>query len=174
MLRKAILIFAVLILIPSFSLSETIDVQIKGVDDGVKTTKQAKHGNIIGRDGDFILHRNGVVFDKKTNLEWYVGPDRDTNWDDAKSWIENANVAGWRMPTRKELKTLYKKGAGERNMTLLLKTSGWWVWSGETKSSKSAKISSSAWLFYFFSGNGLWANHNTSINARGFAVRSRK
>ena len=36
MLRKGFLLFAVLILIPSFALTETIDVNIKGVDDGVK------------------------------------------------------------------------------------------------------------------------------------------
>jgi hypothetical protein len=31
------------------------------------------------------------------------------------------------MPTTDELRTLYKKEAGSRNMTLLLKTAGWYA-----------------------------------------------
>ncbi len=37
------------------------------------------------------------------------------------------------MPTISELRTLDKKGAGSRNMTPLLETTGWWVWAGERK-----------------------------------------
>ncbi len=169
MLRKAIRLILVLILIPLFAFAETIDVQIKGVDDGVKTTKQAKHGNIIGRDGDFILHRTGIVFDKKANLEWYAGPDMYTNWNKAKKWVENLTVAGggWRMPTRKELKTLYKEGVGESKWPLL-KTIEWWVWSGDYSSS------SSAWSFDFRRGRESWSRRSPSYGARGFAVRSRR
>ena len=83
---------------------------------------------------------SGVVFDKNTGLEWFVGPDRDTTWNDAKAWVESLDVAGggWRMPTEEELRTLYKYGAGTRNMTPLLKTTGWLVWTGEASNSSSA------------------------------------
>ena len=99
----------------------------------------------IASDGTLLAYASGVVYDKKTGLEWFAGPDRDTTWNEAKAWVESLNVAGggWRMPTREELKTLYQKGAGTRNMTPLLKTTGWWVWSGETRDS------SSAWGFHF-------------------------
>ena len=169
MLRKAFLLLLVFILIPCISYAETIDAQIKSVDNGVKTTKQAKDGNIIGRDGDFILDRTGIVFDKKANLEWYAGPDVYKKWNKAKKWAENLTVAGggWRMPTRKELKTLYKQGTGERNMTPLLKTTGWWVWSGETRGL-------SAWYFRFFFGVERRYYRDYSDNGRGFAVRSRR
>jgi hypothetical protein len=121
-------------------------------------------------DGNFVKFESGVVYDKNANLEWYAGPDRKTNWYDAKKWVENLNVAGggWRMPTRQELKTLYKKGAGESNMTPLLKTTGWYVWSGETKSS------SSVWGFSFYGGTENWYTRDSSTNGRGFAVRSRR
>jgi len=112
-----------------------------------------------------------VFYDKNTGLEWLAGPDRNTNWTEAKKWVESLNVAGggWRMPTRKELKTLYKKRAGERNMTPLLKTTGWWVWSGETKGS------SSAWYFTFRYGIEGWSIRALSLHGfRGFAVRSRR
>lgn len=120
---------------------------------------------------NFIKYATGVVHDKNTGLEWYAGPDVDTNWYMAKEWVENLTVAagGWRMPTRKELKTLYKEGAGERNMTPLLKTIGWYVWSGETKDS------STAWGFYFGGGSEDWellgGAHYPGLK-RGFAVRS--
>ena len=116
----------------------------------------------------FIAYDNGVVKDTETGLEWYAGPDKDTSWNEAKKWVESLNVAGggWRMPTRKELKSLYKMGVGKRNMTPLLKTTGWWVWSGETKDS------SSSWGFGFGSGFESWDTHVFTSDRRGFAVRS--
>jgi len=122
----------------------------------------------ISRDGRFIAYNNGIVEDTETGLEWIAGPDKNTNWNDAQKWVENLTVAGggWRMPTRQELKNLYKHGAGERNMTPLLKTTGWWVWSGETAGS------SSAWDFHFRNGGGFWRNRYHSLNDRSFAVRS--
>ena len=49
----------------------------------------------------------------KPLLDWYVGPNRDNNWHQAKAWTENLTVAGggWRMPTVPELKAIYQKGA---------------------------------------------------------------
>ena len=125
---------------------------------------------ISARDGNFIAYPTGVVYDKNTGLEWYAGPDRRTDWNNAKSWVESLMVAGgdWRMPTREELKTLHKKGAGTRNMTALLKTTGWRVWS-------ESRSSSSAWYFGFSSDGKYFGTRNYSLNGlRGFAVRSRR
>ena len=126
--------------------------------------------SVVESKGPFNKYRSGVVRDTKTGLEWYAGPDKDTNWDKTKQWVESLKVAGggWRMPSRNELATLYKKGEGTRNMTPLLKTNGWFVWSGETKGS------SSAWLFGFYHGKEVWRSQDSSGNGRGFAVRSRK
>ena len=113
---------------------------------------------------------SAIYYDNNTGLEWLAGPDKATNWYDAKKWVESLTAVasgGWRMPTRKELKTLYKERAGERNMTPLLKTTGWWVWSGETKDS------SSAWAFYNL-GGVYWRPRDVSYSLRGFAVRSRR
>jgi len=124
----------------------------------------------IGSDGSFIAYNTGVVKDTRTGLEWVAGPDIETTWDESNAWVANLTVAGrgWRMPTREELKTLYQKGAGTRNMTSLLKTTGWWVWSGETKAS------SSAWYFSFSYGYEYWRTCSYSDwDVRAFAVRSR-
>ncbi|MCK4786086.1 MAG: DUF1566 domain-containing protein, partial [Desulfobacteraceae bacterium] len=112
-----------------------------------------------------------IIYDSKTGLEWYLGPDEDTTWYQARSWVENITVGGggWRMPTMFELKALYKRGVGTRNMESAFKTThGWWVWSGETKGS-------SARDFSFGKGGGYddWPNHYYSLNKRAFAVRSR-
>ena len=125
---------------------------------------------IIGRDGTLIAYSTGVVYDKKTGLEWIAGSNKDTTWDEAKKWVESLNIVGggWRMPTRKELKTLYKKGSGSFNMTPLLKTTQFYVWSGEPKDS------SWAWFFGFRYCNEDWSIRDISINTRGFAVRSRR
>ncbi len=126
-----------------------------------------------------------VFYDKNTGLEWLAGPDKATSWYDAKKWVESLTAVaggGWRMPTRQELKNLYKKGVGKRNMTPLLKTTGWRVWSGETKDSSSAwgfdfLIGTEDWYFYFYTGgpgSAAWYDRGGSSITRGFAVRSRR
>jgi len=128
---------------------------------------------------------NEVYYDRNTGLEWLAGPDKATNWYDAKKWVESLTAVaggGWRMPTRKELKTLYQKRE-KCNIKSLLKTTGCWIWSGETKGS------SLAWGYdYSFepggsilsggsvSGSGpvTFKRDDSSDSTRGFAVRSRK
>jgi len=122
----------------------------------------------IGRDGVYVAYANGVVRDTSTWLEWKAGPDKDTDWDEAKSWVQSLG-GDWRMPTIDELAGLYKKGMGSHNLTSLLKntTSKYlWVWSGEEKGS------SNAWTFCFGDGYGYWDSRFSNY-LRAFAVRSR-
>jgi hypothetical protein len=123
-------------------------------------------GQIVGRDREYIAYENGIVQDTATGLEWMVGPDKNMTWDEAKAWIESLNSGGngWRMPTIIELRGLYEEGRGDRNMTPLLKTSGWWVWFGETWGS------SVPWGYRFY-GSEVWLNRSSG-NDRAFAVRS--
>jgi len=127
--------------------------------------------NVIKRDGIYVAYANGIVRDTSTGLEWKTGPDKDTTWHEAKSWVHNLNLdgGGWKMPTTDELAGLYKKGAGERNMTPLLKTTGWWVWSGETKGSSHARY----FNLYTLTSGRYWETRDASHNKRAFAVRSR-
>ncbi|MBC8466589.1 MAG: DUF1566 domain-containing protein [Deltaproteobacteria bacterium] len=124
---------------------------------------------VIKRDGVYVAYANGIVKDTKTGLEWKVGPDRETNWNEARSWVQSLSLdgGGWRMPTTDELAGLYERGKGDRNMTPLLKTTGGWVWAGETKGS------SSAWFFRFDAGGRDWGTRGNSVHVRAFAVRSR-
>lgn len=131
----------------------------------------ADKAKVIAKDDHYVSYENGIVYDEKTNLEWVAGPDKHTNWDEAKVWVESLSVegGGWRWPTKEELKSLYKKGAGERNMTPLLKTTGWCVWSGETEGSEAA------WYFFFYDGDYTWGPRGGYGGPpRAFAVRFRK
>ncbi|MFC1882691.1 trypsin-like peptidase domain-containing protein [Thermodesulfobacteriota bacterium] len=116
-------------------------------------------------------YANGVVLDTKTDLEWYAGPDKNMNWYEAQRWVKSLSIGGggWRMPTRFELKTLYIEGAGTSNRTTLLKSAGWWVWSGGKESSWTA------WVFNFEHGVSYYNNlYHSSYGERGFAVRYRR
>ncbi len=130
----------------------------------------------MGRDGHYIAYANSVVRDTKTGLEWVAGPGKDTNWDEAKRWVENLKVAGggWRMPTIEELVTLYEPGRGSRNMTPLLKISGWYVWSGETKENIDLEGSLLARPLKFHYGGSSWSPSSHSYPFRAFAVRNQR
>ena len=153
----------------------------QGLRDGKGKILYSKAAKLKAKATRLKALEGAVFYDKKTGLEWIAGPDKPTTWYDAKRWVEGLTTVaggGWRMPTKKELKTLYQKG-GKCNITPLLKTTGCWIWSGETRDS------SSAWGFdysfdpsgaYAFGGSGNdWFKMDDSTNfIRGFAVRYRK
>jgi len=132
-------------------------------------SRPSSSSNVINRDGVYVSYANGIVRDTKTGLEWVAGPDEETTFEEAKAWIRGLTIdgGGWRLPTEAELNTLYKTGAGLRNMTPLLKTSGWVVWCTETEGS------SNAGTFHFYYGGRHWQDRNLSGSFRAFAVRSR-
>jgi hypothetical protein len=111
-----------------------------------------------------------VFFDAKTGLEWMVGPDRDTAFEEAGRWIEGLNAAdsGWRMPSATELAGLYGKGLGPRNLPPDFKTNGWYVWGNEVKGSTSASA------FDYMTGKKSWRTRSIGANCRAFAVRARR
>ena len=113
---------------------------------------------------------NSIVCDKINNLEWLAGPDKNTSWAEAESWLTELKSKGadWRMPTMDELNSIYKKGAGDRNMILNLKTTGWEVWSSKSKARESSK----AWRLDFYDGRRRWFFHSDPSTKRAFAVRS--
>ena len=111
--------------------------------------------------------QGGVVRDTRTGLEWKVGPDKEIDWHEARSWVQRIG-GGWRMPTIDELKTIYKKASGRRNMMLSLKTTAWSVWSGDTDDS------SDAWYFDFMYGRKYPCLRTHGSGNRAFAVRSQR
>ena len=88
----------------------------------------------------------------------------------AQNWTAGLAVdgGGWRMPSRAELKALYEKGMGKRNIDSAFKMTGLYVWSGEPTDSFSA------WLFDFNDGDELWDFRIYGFDIRALAVRSRR
>ena len=41
-----------------------------------------------------LLTSTGIVSDSKTGLEWKVGPDKDTDWDQACDWVQKLKRYG--------------------------------------------------------------------------------
>jgi hypothetical protein len=138
----------------------------------------------LRKKGHYILYSSGRVLDINTDLEWYLGPDRNTSWYTAKKWVTSLNVdgGGWRMPTREELKSLYQKGTGSRHMTTLLDAKGWCVWSGEIRERTAYRTiwlmerEDSAWYVSFtrYDCKALMNPRKRSSGYRGLAVRSRR
>jgi len=138
------------------------------LETGLEKTPVNKSADLI-QDGKFRLFDNDIVLDTASGYEWIVGPDKDTTWDEAYAWTRSLTVdgGGWRMPTIEELKILYQKGTGTRNMTPLLKTTGWLIWSIELAGSASA------WTLNFFYGIETYESRHSSSQFRAFAVRNR-
>jgi len=138
-----------------------------GSDEALKIEKESIIENLESKT-------LGIIYDSRTGLEWYVGPDKGTTSDEAKSWVENLNVGGggWRMPTTPELKGLYKKGVGTRNMEPAFRTTGWCVWSGEYEIIRAGKIG--VRYFDFLNGFSSVQHPNGNTLSRAFAVRLRR
>jgi len=97
-------------------------VEVASVPEKSSYSRPSSSSNVIKRDGVYVAYANGIVRDTKTGLEWKVGPNKDTDWNEARSWVQSLNLdsGGWRMPTMDELAGLYKIEAGIGNFAPLL------------------------------------------------------
>jgi len=98
-------------------------------------------------DDRFIDNGDGTVTDTLTNLMWAAADNMgDITWHDARVYCENPPIAGykysdWRMPTIRELKTLYNKTLAGYETDCGLKVKIYptirlscaWVWSSNHK-----------------------------------------
>ena len=109
----------------------------------------------------YLVYRNGIVQDTRTNLMWKQKPEGEYKWGAAmKKFGSNVSFAGyndWRMPTIDELKTLLS----EKDSKELKVFFGWseTFWS----SSPVADNSSNAWHVNF--SNGHYYNWYSKSNA---------
>lgn len=147
-----------------------IAMKMESLKNEQAAVEQSSTGSEGGFSADGSRYRSspcGSIIDTQTGLEWYVGPDRNMHWDDGRKWIANLRQCGgnWRLPTQKELKSIYINGAGKRNMDPLFRTTGWRVWSSASKDSYTA------WYFYYYQGRVDWDAMQSSTDMRAFAVK---
>jgi hypothetical protein len=123
---------------------------------------------VIAVDRHLVKYATGVVYDFRSGLEWFAGPDRGMAWQDAKAWVAalDAHGGSWRMPDRKELDTLYSVGDGVNTITYLLYNTGYWVWAGQTRDAAYA------WIFSFSYGGEGWNGQPPLDGGRAVAVRN--
>jgi hypothetical protein len=114
----------------------------------------------------FTKAPNGVITDRVTGLDWYVG--QENTWHQARAWVENLTVAGggWRLPTVAELKAIYQPGASANNLDPLFQTTVAWAWSGELRNAWSV------WGYAFYNGLEGWHSMNYGNGRLALAVRS--
>ena len=125
---------------------------------------------VEAQPGRYTKSPDGVILDSVTGLEWYINPNRDNTWHEAKAWADGLTVAGggWRLPTLAELKAQYRKGASAVNMDPLFQLPGAYVWSGDLKDPQFA------WGFAFYSGLEGFHSVKYGFGRVALAVRSRK
>jgi hypothetical protein len=112
------------------------------------------------------VSQEGIITDRATGLEWYAGPNRDTTWREAKTWVDNLSVdgGGWRMPNIDELDGLYS-GREKENIHLVFKISDYFmVWS----SFKDWYLDCSTY------GGARESRFGGGTSTRALAVRSQK
>jgi hypothetical protein len=126
-----------------------------------------RSAEIIARNETLVKYDTGLVQDSASGLEWYPGPDQGMSWAEARQWVVGLDVlgGGWRMPTRSELRTLFRIGDGVRNITPLLVNSGYWLWAGQSPDSADR------WLFGFSYGGEGWSGQAPPGGGRAIAVR---
>ncbi|MFA4904203.1 MAG: DUF1566 domain-containing protein [Desulfobaccales bacterium] len=153
-----------------FRLSMMVSVLLVVWGFGQSSSVEAQVADGKGQPMRFTKAANGVISDSVTGLEWYVGPNHDNTWHEAKAWTENLTVGGggWRLPTVPELKAIYQKGASPNNMDPIFQTTGAYVWSGQLNNAWSA------WGLAFYNNLEGWHSMNYGYGRLALAVRSRK
>lgn len=108
-------------------------------------------------------------YDSGTGLEWIACPlNSGISWKQADSWAKRYGSA-YRMPTEKELLTLYKKGLGDRNVPPELGITAWDVWTGDVL----AVLPNYSMYYGFYLRTGQWIQVATLENMGALAVRKR-
>ena len=130
----------------------------------------------------FTVNSLGIITDSSTGLQWYPGPDKDTDWDQASAWAKSLKVdgGGWRLPTIEELRGIHvnmgKAKVGLNHIAPVFKL-------GKNAPDKfktprkvwSDKVSmGGAQLFDYFypDGNNHISHRGIGSKTRAFAVRS--
>lgn len=70
-------------------------------------------GQITETQSRYTVTSCGSIQDTRTGLEWFVGPDRNTTWYEARQWANGLQTCdgGWRLPSLEEIGTLYDPGS---------------------------------------------------------------
>lgn len=159
-----------------------------GFPSAVRLVRKIQTVSDSGDSVRFVDNGDGTVADHQSGLMWksddsYIELDKWVTWLEAKTYVEGLNrhrVSGytdWRMPTRKEIQTIYDSGhplTDKYGDTVFL-AKGFPPGSGITCWTKTSHKSDSslAIRFHFYNGDYKW--HEKGLRSHGVrAVRSIK
>ena len=59
----------------------------------------------------FIKTPCGSIKDTETNLEWFVGPNKNMDFIEAQEWVNSLTACGghWKVPTMSKLRAIFDK-----------------------------------------------------------------
>jgi hypothetical protein len=150
----------------SYSSSEqvVVDQDIESNTNGVQeivSLSDETSSSRFGKTGE-------IITDSSAGLQWRVGPDTDTSFDEAVDWV-NSLGGNWRLPTCSELSDLYQADIVNDDEGLiwsdLFFNTGCWVWSTDSSDNTSAKV------IYFWGGDEVEYRRDFGMDGRVFAVR---
>lgn len=125
----------------------------------------------IARDNRFIIHNGDSVVDTRTGLMWAEKDNgKDTNWHNAKRFCTSYQGGGhtdWRMPTTKELSSIYDKKKENRygyHVSPIIGISARGLWTSEIRDSDAAR-------FDFVGGDQHWVKQSFQDFGRALPVR---
>jgi hypothetical protein len=123
----------------------------------------------------FIRSNEGIIKDIRTGLEWYVGPNSDMTWNEAKDWASQLTVdgGGWRMPNLSEIARIRETGKGEYDLDPIFNMNERAVWT-DTWEWAGIFTSRTVNLIIFLDGKIPRKKDSTIVATKPFAVRSRK
>ena len=97
----------------------------------------------VGNNGRFVAYDDGTVLDGKTGLMWAATDNgEDINWADAVSYgdtFQGGGYTDWRLPTEKELRTIFDPGSDRKFKTNeFITLTACCPWSGDSRGKKRA------------------------------------
>lgn len=120
----------------------------------------------------YLEGKNGAVLDMKTGKQWILGPDKDMNWFEAYSWLNELNRFSsnkWEFPYFRDLYEIDSNNVDEVDRSETERIFGKAdkaIWSGNSKREDGE------WTLYYELGFGSRHVKRTySKNMRFFAIR---
>ena len=153
----------------------------EGFPSAVRLVRQLK-SKAEGVDGEprFVNNGDGTVTDKETQLMWkesdsYLELDKWISWEEAKNYISSLNqhrsagFVDWRMPTRKEVQTIFDPGnpVTDKYCDTILLAPGFPPGAGQTCWTKTLHKTDKALVirFQFYNGDFKW--HQNGLRSHG-------
>ncbi|KMP12646.1 hypothetical protein UR09_00630 [Candidatus Nitromaritima sp. SCGC AAA799-A02] len=160
-----------------------------GFPSAVRLVRQLK-SEAAGEDGEprFVNNGDGTVTDKENGLMWkaddsFLDLDKWVSWEEAKTFVQGlnrhqfANYTDWRMPTRKEVQTIFDPAnpVTDKYGDTILLAPGFPPGAGQTCWTKTLHKTDRqlAIRFQFYNGDYKW--HQMGLRSHGVRpVRSIK